>query len=124
MTASSSNNLFSKKFRLKSKRDFENFFLKAKSRTLGSIKIFYLFKTADELPRLGISISAKYFNSVQRNSLKRLIREYFRKSKDKFFMMDVVVTVRYSSNLSLDWDSFLAKVKIDLDTVLVSITNK
>jgi ribonuclease P protein component len=124
LTASSSNNLFSKKFRLKSKRDFENFFLKAKSRTLGSIKIFYLFKTADELPRLGISISAKYFNSVQRNSLKRLIREYFRKSKDKFFMMDVVVTVRYSSNLSLDWDSFLAKVKIDLDTVLVSITNK
>ncbi len=120
MTESSSNNLFSPKFRLKTKTDFEVFFLNSKSRTLGSVKIFYA-KSKHDVPRLGISISSKYFNSVQRNSLKRLIREFFRKSKDQFFMMDVVVTVRYSSELSLDWNSFLAKVKIDLVNVLASI---
>ena len=121
MTESSSNNLFSSKFRLKTKNDFEVFFLNSKSRTLGSVKIFYAKSKLADVSRIGISISSKYFNSVQRNSLKRLIREFFRKSKDKFIMMDVVVTVRYSSDLSLYWNSFLAKVKIDLTNILVSI---
>jgi ribonuclease P protein component len=122
LTESSKNNLFSKKFRLRSKTDFDDFFILAKPKTLGSIKIFYA-KSKNDVSRLGIAISGKHFNSIQRNSLKRLIREFFRTSKDQFFMIDVVVTVRYSSNLSLDWKSFLAKVKIDLSNILVSINN-
>jgi len=71
--------------------------------------------------RIGISISGKYFNSFQRNSLKRLIREFFRTSKNLFLLMDVVVTVRYSKDVILSWGDFLKKVKQDLKSVLISI---
>lgn len=124
MTESLSKNLFSPKFRLKTKKDFEVFFLSSKSKTLGSVKIFYAKCKVVETSRIGISVSSRYFNSVKRNSLKRLVREFFRNSKNQFFMMDVVVTVRYNSELSLDWSSFLAKVKVDLMNVLISIKNK
>ena len=107
--------------RLRSQQDFKLFFEQSKFRTLGSVKLFYAKSNATISPRLGISISGKYFNSVQRNSLKRAIREYFRTSKNLFLLMDVVVTVRYSKDHVLTWGDFLKKVKLDLSNILISL---
>lgn len=124
MVESLKSNNYSKNFRLKYKNEFKVFFDSAKSKTLGSVKLYYVKSLIKKQPRLAISVSSKYFNAVQRNSLKRFIREFFRTSKDLFFMMDVVVSVRYSSNLSLSWRSFLNKVKTDLMHILASINIK
>lgn len=85
--------------------------------------MFYLMKKDVIHPRLGLAISGRYFNSVQRNSLKRTIRNFFRISKDKFLMMDVVITVRYSSEHALTWRLFLNKVKNDLEQLLSVLNN-
>ena len=87
------------------------------------MKIFYAKNDELPIPRIGIAISGRFFNAVQRNSLKRVIREFFRLSKDCFFMMDVVVTVRYSKELveKNSWKSFLSRVRNDLGMVLSTI---
>ncbi len=112
---------FPKNARLRSQQDFKLFYEHAKFRTLGSVKLFYRMNDVNVGSRIGISISGKYFNSFQRNSLKRLIREFFRTSKNLFLLMDVVVTVRYSKDVILSWGDFLKKVKQDLKSVLISI---
>lgn len=58
---------------------------------------FALIFLANELPhsRLGISVPAKTGNAVQRNRIKRIIRETFRLHRQIFpLSSDIVVTVR------------------------------
>ncbi|CAL4317657.1 Ribonuclease P protein component [Buchnera aphidicola (Periphyllus testudinaceus)] len=87
------------------------FFFKKKFRLLNSIQYKYVFKNPYKVqfkkililgkknkmkyPRLGISISKKNVKkSVDRNYIKRLIREFFRIYRNKFFMMDFIVIVK------------------------------
>jgi ribonuclease P protein component len=50
---------------------------------------------ARQYRRLGVTVSKKVGNAVIRNRCKRIIREIFRKNKDKFPLgADVVVVVR------------------------------
>jgi ribonuclease P protein component len=41
--------------------------------------------------RIGIAVSHRYGNAVQRNKVKRLVREVFRHNKDLFYGVDVIV---------------------------------
>lgn len=67
-------------FRLKKEKDFQKVFHKGKRFFSPSLTMICL--SADKL-KMGISIGKKHGKSVQRNRIKRLIREAFRLQADK-----------------------------------------
>ncbi len=110
---------YSKSYRLKSKSDFDEFFLASKNIILGTIKLFY--RSSENVPRIGISVSSKFFNAVRRNILKRQIRELFRHNKDLFKSMDVVISIRYSMMAKDNWPAYKRRVLQDIKSALTTI---
>ena len=73
------NQAFSKKFRIVKAEQYKNIFSKPK-RSVDNKFIILAKKNNVNYPRLGLAISKKSIKlSVQRNRIKRLIKEYFRK---------------------------------------------
>jgi len=52
--------------------------------------IIYVFPNGLSLNRLGITASARVGNSVKRNRVKRLLREFFRLNRRKIFIKGAV----------------------------------
>lgn len=103
-------NNFSRKFRLKG-IDIRAFFRTSRSERiiLNGIK-FYLKKNYLNHFRLGIIITKKYGNSVERNRVKRLIREIFRKWKTKYLLssdgFDIIVKLEKPADTNLIENTF------------------
>ena len=57
---------------------------------------FIIIKAASELawPRIGITVSRKVGNSVYRNRVKRLVREFFRNNRELFSLADYNIIAR------------------------------
>jgi ribonuclease P protein component len=98
---------FSKDFRLRSKRDFEN--LKSGSKRIATPLMALYFKNNQEelgRTRIGFSISRKVGCSVVRNRVKRLMREEFRVSASKYLAIDFnlvinpIVAKKFCNDLS------------------------
>lgn len=60
------------------------------------LKYFIIIKAESVLswPRIGITVSKKVGNSVHRNRIKRLVREFFRNNKDCFPPADFNIIAR------------------------------
>ena len=69
-----------KYLRLKKQADFQRLFKSGKRAFSSSLTVIY--RPAEQM-RMGISIGKKHGKSVQRNRIKRLIREAFRLSRDQ-----------------------------------------
>ncbi|MBQ8429040.1 MAG: ribonuclease P protein component [Clostridia bacterium] len=67
-----------KYLRLKKQADFQKLFQKGKRAFSPSFTMIY--RPSDRM-RMGISVGKKHGKSVQRNRIKRLIREVFRKTQ-------------------------------------------
>ncbi|PKN16641.1 MAG: ribonuclease P protein component [Deltaproteobacteria bacterium HGW-Deltaproteobacteria-23] len=67
---------------------------------------FIIVKAASDLswPRIGITVSRKVGNSVIRNKIKRLLREFFRNNRDLFLPADYNIIAR-SGAVKLGYDA-------------------
>ena len=69
-----------KYLRIKKQADFQRLFQKGKRAFSSSLTLLYV--PAQKM-RMGISVGKKHGKSVQRNRIKRLVREAFRLNQDK-----------------------------------------
>ena len=79
---------YSKKEKLKSKKVIEQLFSEGKSVTVFPLRLVYLeYAFDDEIQfKTGVSVSKRSFkNAVDRNRIKRLLREAYRLNKDRHF---------------------------------------
>jgi ribonuclease P protein component len=92
---------FTKSMRLLSSSDFQNVFDDAPLRTSHQHFLFLARQNQLGLPRLGLVIAKKHIrHAVDRNRMKRLIRETFRVKQQQLAGIDVIVLARKGMNNS------------------------
>ncbi len=68
-------------------------------------------------PRLGLVVSKKNFPAaVKRNRVKRILREVFRRNKELFASLDVVIIAKQGAD-RLSYDD----AKLDIESMLVNM---
>lgn len=91
---------------------------------LSSPTILILVGNSDSPPRLGIIVAKKHIKTaVQRNRLKRIIRESFRLRQAEFGTIDLVVLARQGLD-QLDNKEVLAQINKLLDELLNKLKKK
>ena len=76
---------FGKDEKLKSRKSIDELFAKGKSFTIAPVRVSYIFSKSPESTKLltGVTVSKKYFKkAVDRNRVKRLLREAYRLQKN------------------------------------------
>ena len=76
---------YSKKEKLKNKTEISMLFEKGKWQTYGNLRIIYFQDPLINHSKMGVSVSKRNFKkAVDRNRIKRLLRESYRLNKVKF----------------------------------------
>jgi len=76
---------FGKDEKLKSRKSIDELFAKGKSFTVAPVRVSYKFSNSPDSSKLlaGVTVSKKYFKkAVDRNRIKRLLREAYRLQKN------------------------------------------
>jgi ribonuclease P protein component len=93
---------FSKEMRITHVKEFDKLFAEGIRRKTGSMTLITLPNILNH-PRLGISIGKRFGNAVERNSMKRKIREAFRLSKNELPAWDFVcIPYQRAKSLSVE----------------------
>jgi ribonuclease P protein component len=80
---------YNKKEKLKSRTQLEAIFASGKSFSVFPVKVFFIETdaTQTESIKAGVGVSARHFKkAVQRNRIKRLLREAYRLEKQKLYI--------------------------------------
>ena len=119
MTTSTNIYGFSKRYRLNSASDYKQAFSKPKK--ISTPELLFLYSENNQTyPRLGLAIAKKQLShAVDRNKVKRLIRESFRQKKTILNSIDIVVMARKKL---LNMDN--TQIRIQLDKLWDQIANK
>jgi len=118
---------FHSKERLKSQKIIEKLFLQGKSITVFPLKLLYL-----ETPhwdgseiKTAVSVSKRNFKkAVDRNHIKRLLREAYRLNKAEYFnniATSYALMILYIGKDTTDFESVNSKIKLLLSTFLEKI---
>lgn len=109
---------YSQKDKLKSKKLIEKLFLEGKAVTVFPLRLVYL-KTSFEngsLIKTSVSVSKKlHKNAVDRNKIKRLMREAYRLNKPKYFnnsSTQYAFMILYISKEKTTFDSLNTKTQL------------
>ncbi|ACE84132.1 ribonuclease P protein component [Cellvibrio japonicus] len=109
---------FGKSLRLLCSRDFQTVFDDAPFRA--SHQLFLILSRPNQLPhpRLGLVIAKKHVSlAVQRNRIKRLVREQFRLQQQELAGLDVIVLSR-KGVADLENAEFVAQFRQQLQRIL------
>lgn len=115
-------NAFTKSMRLLNSRDFQTVFDDAPLRTSHQHFLFLARINPCDRPRLGLVIAKKHIrHAVDRNRMKRLIRETFRAKQQQLTGIDVIVLARKGMNdvtnavlieqLNGQWDRLIRRLQ-------------
>ncbi len=115
-------NAFTKSMRLLNSKDFQTVFDDAPLRTSHQHFLFLARINSLDSPRLGLVIAKKHIrHAVDRNRMKRLIRETFRSKQQQLKGLDVIVLARKGMNdvtnavliehLNGQWDRLIRRLQ-------------
>lgn len=113
---------YPKKEKLKSEKLIEQLFSEGKSVSAFPLRMVYLKTDFDDEVQFktGVSVSKRNFkNAVDRNRIKRLLREAYRLNKASYFnniLGSYALMILYISKDGTDFDSIDKKMKLLLDT--------
>lgn len=119
---------FNKKERLKSQKLIEKLFDEGKSITVFPLRMLYLKTDHDDESTIKTSVSVSKRNfkkAVQRNRIKRLLREAYRLNKPEYFnniTTSYALMILYIGKDATDFDSINAKLKLLLSSFLEKIS--
>ena len=83
---------FPREYRIRTKKEFEDVFKKGK-RISGEGMVCYWFSDEQMGNKLGIVVSRKVGRSVERNRIKRYIREFYRLNRPFFLESGALIVV-------------------------------
>jgi len=87
------NETFSTSSRIRKSEDFRLIYAKGKKIVSDSFTLFILGQGIGQ-GRLGITVTKKLGKATARNRVKRILREIFRKNKDRISNLDIVINAR------------------------------
>ena len=107
----------SSKERLRKDKEFQTVFREGKKVWIDAI-LLIIYKPNDlNYRRLGIIVSKKIKKATQRNRVKRLIREFFRRNKDLFPENCDIIIIPHPNLMSLKYRDFAEIVKEKLHSL-------
>lgn len=102
---------FGRKLRLLTASDYKAVFGKADFKVSSPQLLILAIKSGYETPRLGLVIAKKHIRqAVQRNRIKRLLRESFRAHQQLLIELDIVILARSGAD-GLDNKTFVILVE-------------
>jgi ribonuclease P protein component len=106
----------SRKERLSLNRDFERVFKEGKKIWFGRFLLLIYRPNELGFRRLGLVVSKKIGTAVERNRVKRLLRELFRKNKELFPEGADLILIPHPNLKKLSYGELLELVKKDLSS--------
>jgi len=119
---------FNKREKLKSQKLIEKLFLEGKSVTVFPLRMLYLQTDHEDKTKIktGVSVSKRNFKKgVDRNRIKRLLREAYRLNKPEYFnniTTTYALMILYIGKDITDFDTVNSKLKLLLSTFLDKIS--
>jgi ribonuclease P protein component len=104
---------FPARHRLNKSADFRQVFSKGK-RTATRLFVIYILPNHLSYSRLGIQVQSKVGSAVQRNYIKRIVRDVFRKIKDSFREPIDIIFIAGKNLVSTKYQEFSEEFKKSL----------